>query len=69
MSYTAPAIGSALKYSTGEIKKPDDVFNYKYQNIVISLMSVMEEKDEVYNKSLNEIERVIKLIDEELDTK
>ncbi len=69
MNYTAPAIGSALKYSTREIKKPDEVFNYKFQNVVISLIGVMEEKDEVYNKSLNEIERVIKLIDEELESK
>ncbi len=69
MNYTAPAIGSALKYSTNEIKKPDEVFNYKFQNVVISLIGVMEEKDEVYNRSLNEIERVIKLIDEELDAK
>jgi len=30
-------------------------------------MQVMEEKDKTYNDALNEIERVTKLIDEELN--
>ena len=42
------------------------MFTYEFQNIVIMLMSIIEEKNTTYNRALNQIERVIKLIDEEL---
>ena len=68
MNHVIIAVTHVLKFSTGEIKKPDEVFTYKFQNNVIVLMQIMREKNEVYNKALNEIERVTKLIDEELKT-
>ncbi len=66
MDYTAPTVISVLKFSTGEIKKPDDVFTYEFQNLVIMLMQVMEEKDRTYDQAINEIDVVTKLIYEEL---
>jgi len=66
MSYMAVAINPVLKYATSEIKKPDAVFAYEFQNLILMLIQVMEEKDRTYNEALNEIERVTKLIDEEL---
>ena len=66
MRYMAVAINPVLKYATSEIKKPDDVFTYEFQNLILMLLQVMEEKDKTYNGALNEIERVTKLIDEEL---
>ena len=67
MNYMAVAINPVLKYDTSEIKKPDDVFTYEFQNLILMLLQVMEEKDKTYNQALNEIERVIKLVDEELE--
>jgi len=55
-----------LKFDTAEIKNPDRVFNYKFQNLIAMLLQIMEEKNSTYNKALNEIDRVTKLIDEEL---
>ena len=69
MNYTGPVIASVLKYSTLEIKKPDDVFTYEFQNLVISLIQIMEEKDRTYNQARNKIEHILKLIDEELMVK
>ncbi len=66
MNHVVIATGHVLNYSTNEIKKPDDVFNYQFQNIIVILLQIMEEKDNTYNKALNEIERVTKLIDTEL---
>ena len=68
MNYTAPAATSVLKFATREIKKPDDVFTYEFQNLVIMLMQVMEEKDRTYDQAINEIDVVTKFIDDELDT-
>ncbi len=69
MNHAVIAINPVIKYTTGEIKKPDVVFTYQFQNMIVILMQVMEEKDMTYNKALNEIERVTKLIDEELNGK
>ena len=69
MDYTAPAVTSVLKFATREIKKPDDVFTYEFQNLVIMLMQVMEEKDRTYNQAINEIDVVTIFINEELKGK
>ena len=66
MKHTVAVINPIIKYSTGEIKKPDAVFIYEFQNILIILMQIMKEKDKTYNEALYEIERVSQLIDEEL---
>jgi len=66
MNHTVAVINSVLKYSTSEIKKPDDVFTYQFQNLVIILIQVMNEKDRTYNQALDGIDLVTKLIDEEL---
>lgn len=69
MRFTAPTLSAVLKVSTNEIKKPDEVYTYEFQNIILLLMQIMEEKDNTYHSALNEIERVIKLIDKELMVK
>lgn len=66
MKHIVIAINPVLKFSTGEIKKPDDIFTYEFQNLVIILMQVMEEKNITYNQALDEIDYVTKIIDEEL---
>jgi len=66
MNHTVAVINPVLKYSTGEIKKPDDVFTYQFQNLVIILMKVMNEKDRTYKQAIDGIDIVTKLIDEEL---
>ena len=55
-----------MAFATSEIKKPDVIFTYEFQNLVVMLLQIMDEKDRTYNKALNEIKRVTKLIDEEL---
>ena len=67
MNHVVIATGAVLNYSTNEIKKPEDVFTYEFQNHIVILMQIMEEKDRTYNKTLNEIARVTILIDEELE--
>lgn len=69
MKHAIVAINPIIKLTTNEIKKPDVVFTYQFQNIIVILMQIMEEKDRTYNAALNEIERVTKLIDKELNGK
>lgn len=69
MNHVGPVIGKVIKYSTLEIKKPDAVFNFVFQNLVLSLIQIMNEKERTYNQAINEIDLVTKMIDEELKGK
>jgi len=66
MKHTVIKVTSVLKYATDEIKKPEVVFTYQFQNQIILLMQVMEEKNNTYNEALYEIDSVTELIDAEL---
>ncbi len=66
--YAAPAVTSTIKWSTGKIQKPDELFTYEFQNLILVLMQVMEEKDDTYKQAINEIERITELINQELET-
>ena len=69
MKYVVVAISPVIAFATNEIKKPDAVFTYEFQNLVLVLIQIMEEKDKTYHKALNEIERVTELINVELKEK
>ena len=69
MKHAVLLINPVISLSTSKIMKPDAVFNYQFQNIVILLIQIMEEKDKTYLQTLKEIDRVIKLINEELGGK
>jgi hypothetical protein len=69
MNHVIVVTNPLIKFSDGKVQKPEKLYSYETQNLVLALIQVMTEKDEVYNKALNEIERVTKLIDDEFDTK
>lgn len=66
INHVAKIISPVIKYSTAELMKPGAVFNYEFQNIFSMLLVVMREKEEVYQKILNQIERLQILIDQEI---
>lgn len=59
-------IHESIKFSDGSARKPEKLFGIDFQNHFISMMGIMREKDEIYHLAINKIERVTKLIDEEL---
>lgn len=67
MSHVVIAINPVIKFSTGEIKKPDLVFNYEFQNLISELIQIMQEKNKVYNEALNEIDNITNFINIELE--
>ena len=48
--------------------QPDLMYNYEFQNLVLSLIQIMTEKDKACHETLNQINLITELIDEELDT-
>ena len=65
-NHVAAFINPVANFGTAEIKKPDRVFNYEFQNLLTMLLFVMTEKNKVYNEALNQIEVITRLINEEL---
>lgn len=62
-----PGLIDIIKYSNHEIQQPDEIYNYKFQNIFINADNVMREKDEVYDRALRQILVITKLINSELN--
>ncbi len=55
-----------LKFSNNQIKKPDLVYTYEFQNMILILMQIMQEKNNTYTSALDKIESTISYIDKEL---
>ncbi|RDY61941.1 DUF6090 family protein [Flagellimonas nanhaiensis] len=65
MNYVIPAVNPNLKLAKAQIMKPDALYTYEFQNLVLSLIQIMTEKDKVYNEALDIIESVTGLIEKE----
>ncbi|PCJ96549.1 MAG: hypothetical protein COA50_07165 [Flavobacteriaceae bacterium] len=66
MKHVIPIITTVVKFSTAEIQKPELIYHYEFQNLVFSLLQIMQEKDDVYNEAINQIDNILELIDTEL---
>ena len=65
--HVAPFINPVVNFATSEIKKPDQVFHYEFQNLLIMLLQVMTEKNKTYTEAINQIEAIKALINTELE--
>lgn len=66
MTYVIPALNPNLKFANAKIMKPDALYTYEFQNLVLSLIQIMQEKSQVYQEALDEIEIVTQRISEEI---
>jgi len=69
IKYAAPGMTSTIKMSTNEIMKPELVYSFEFQNLILTLIQIMEEKTHTYTGTIEQIEQTIDLIDKELDNK
>lgn len=67
MSSIIPDLKSTMKYSDRSVQKPDQLFGYEFQNHFVIMIRIMIEKDEIYNRAIDEIDAISALIDQELD--
>lgn len=61
-----PELITLMKYSDRSVEQPGKLYNYIFQNILITAADVMSEKDEVYLRAKGQIENLMILIDNEL---
>ena len=67
ITYVIPNIYPNIKFSTGEVKNPDVVYRFEFQNLILSLLGIMKEKDQKYNSTIEHIDMLVELIDRELN--
>lgn len=67
MKYAAPSMISTIKLTTNEIMKPELVYSFEFQNLILTLIQIMEEKTHTYTGTIEQIDQTIGLIDEELE--
>ena len=58
-----------VDFSTGEPTDPEALFNFRFHNRIVMLISIMEEKNEVYRNTLSQIDRLTEIIDKEIGKK
>lgn len=56
-----------LKFTNSEIQHQDELFTFEFQNLMYLYVRIMDEKNEIYNRALVEIQAINELIDEELN--
>ena len=66
MTHVFTAINPNIKFSNGQIQKPDLIYNYEFQNLLTSLLKIMTEKNKVYHEAITEIDIITDLINQEL---
>lgn len=66
MNHVIIATNPILKFSDASVQKPDQLYSYQFQNLVLSLIQIMTEKDKVYHEALHEINKITDKIDAEL---
>jgi len=63
----ATSLRDNFKLLTLEAIDADNIYSVNFQNLIISILGIMKEKDEIYHEALVEIQTIIKYIDEEID--
>jgi len=57
---------NSVNLSTGESVVPEALYDFRFHNRIILLINIMEEKEEVYQRTLRQIDNLIELIDQEI---
>ena len=67
LNMVANDLSNIFKLATREVRQEEEIFSIKFQNIIVSFVAIMDEKDEVYNEALDKIQEITDLIDKELN--
>jgi len=65
----APVLADNIRLYANKVENDDYLFGRKNQNFFVLSLKIMDEKDMIYKRTIDEIESVIKLIDVEIDQK
>ena len=67
LDFIGPLVLNNIDLSSGIAEKPDDLYTFQFQNLILVSINLMVEKDEIYHRAQREIDAISLLIDEELE--
>ena len=67
--FVIPNLVESIKFSSLNAEKPEELYSFQFKNRFTILIDIMKEKNEIYNHAIQEINKIIKLIDGELNIK
>ena len=66
ISITGPDIFKTIKFSDMSVRDPEKLFGIDFQNYFVSAILICKDKEYAYNRAIDDIESLEKLIDKEL---
>lgn len=66
MTHVIPATSGAVDYATTTIMEEDKIYDYRFRNLLGSLIHIMREKKQVYENTIRNIDEITMMIEEEL---
>ena len=60
-----PVILNNINLSSSVAEKPDELYTFQFQNLILASIGLMEEKDEIYKRAQGEIDEISRLIEDE----
>ena len=66
LEYAGSGIIDNINFSNGQVERPDDIYTFKFQNLLFAFMDISSEKNDIYQRAVNEIDHITELIDKEL---
>lgn len=58
-----------VNFSTGQVKSPDVIDSFGFQNLLFGLLNITEEKDKAYRRALDEMKDLLTLLEKERKSK
>ncbi len=66
LRYVGPGLIDNVHISDLTAERPDELYNFQFQNLLYAMMEIMSEKDDVYQQIMDEIDVISDLINKEL---
>jgi hypothetical protein len=67
LDYIGPRILNNIHFSSSTAEKPDELYTFQFQNLILVSLNLMAEKDEIYKRAQGEIDEISRLIEDELE--
>lgn len=62
----APSLMESIRLYSSTVEDEDYLYSYKAQNMFVISLRIMKEKEDIYNRALDEIGRILELIENEI---
>ena len=67
MEFVGHELINKMHLSSGKVENENTLYAFQFQNIFLTSIDIMEEKDEIYQRAMQEIDAISPLIEEELN--